>query len=467
MPAIPLSFAAFKRSSLPEAVTVNCYSEAAPTKPSEPVALIARPGLENFQQVGTAPTRALFQRQGLFDDAAMIVASTGVYTLSAAGAVTAYSGSVGGSGLVDVDAGLDADYNTVARIATGDAMYAVSGGFVTQEDFPVVGGSGASSVCFHKGYWLGVEADSDAVYYQIPATTTWNALQFASAEYAPDKLVAVRSFGELIALLGSASTEMWRATGDPSSPLEPYGGMSYPIGCRARDTAVNCLGTLVWVTDTCSVVATEGGAPQTISDNGLAEQIRRAEAADLRASTFVKDQHIIYRLTLGAAATWDYDLSTRRWSRADSQGRDYCRAHLFATLGNTVLAADTASNQFWLVDPDSRYDDDVTFTMQFSAFLEAPERPVTIGNLELHCETGGGPRTGQGSAPLVWLQVSLDGGKSWGPKKFRSLGVTGDHAKRIRWSGLGIARPPEGAIFLFGISDPAVRRVSGVYVNHP
>lgn len=467
MPAAQLMLSAYKRSGLPEAVTVNCFSEAVPTKPSEPVALLARAGLEELRQVGTAPIRAVFQKQGLFDDAALIFANTTVHTLDAMGVTAAYTGTLAGDDLVDVDAGLDADYNSVARAATGSAMYLITGGTVTLEDFPVSGGAGASSVCFHKGYWIGVEAGSDAVYYQIPAATTWNALQFASAEYAPDKLVAVRSFGELIALLGASSTEMWRATGNSSSPLEPYGGMAYPIGCRSRDTAVNCLGTLIWVTDTCLVVSTSGGEPAVISDNGLAEQIRRTSAADIRASAFSKDGHVFYRLTLGGAATWDYDLTTRRWCRANSLGREVCKAHLFANLGDTVLAADAYSNQVWRVDPDRRLDGDDTFTMEFTAYVEAVERPMAVGNVVLHCERGGAPRTGQGSDPLAWMEISKDGGKTFGPRKYRSLGATGEYSKQVRWVGPWVASAPDGLVLRFGISDPTVRRISGVWINQP
>lgn len=467
MAVMQLAFSAYKRTAFPEAVTVNCFSEKAPTKATEPEALLARAGLEELAQVGTAPIRAVFQKQGLFGDAALIVANTAVYTLAPDGASTAYTGTIAGDELVDVDAGLDADYNSVARVANGSAMYVITGETVTQEDFPVSGGAGASSVCFHKGYWLGVEAGSDAVYYQIPAATTWNALQFASAEYAPDKLKAIRSFGELIALLGESSTEMWRATGNASSPLEPYGGMSYPIGCRSRDTAVNCLGTLIWVTDTCLVVSTSGGEPQVISDNGLAEQIRRTAATDLRASSFAKDGHLFYRLTLGTAATWDYDLSTRRWARANSLGQEACRAHLFANLGDTVLAADAASNQIWRVDPDIRLDGEDTFTMEFTAFIPPGERPVSVGNIVLHCEQGDAPRTGQGSAPQAWLSVSKDGGKTFGPKKYRDLGSTGQSLRKLRWIGPWIAEPEHGLVVRFGISDPVMRRISGVYYNVP
>jgi hypothetical protein len=301
MPDLLLGFAAYKRTGFPEAITLNCLSEKSPVKPSAPDALISRPGMEDFQTVGTAPFRGAFQRDGLLDGQAFVVASDGAYLLAADGSKTALTGAIGGDDLVEIDGGLDADYNSVIRIATGGALYkfVYPGTSVASEDFPIAGGAGATSVAFFQGYWIASEAESDALYYQNPAETTWNAVQFASAEYAPDQLKGVRVFGALAALLGSATTEFWALTGSASSPLEKAGGLEFDLGCRNISAAANCGGTLIWVTQDCAVVSSAGGAPQLISDNGLSEQIRNVAAADLSATYFIKDQHPCFVLHLG------------------------------------------------------------------------------------------------------------------------------------------------------------------------
>jgi hypothetical protein len=469
VPALALSFAAHKRSAFPDVATVNCLVEADPTSPSEPLALIARPGLGAFKQVGTAPIRLVFQKDGLFDNAALVVASNTLHTLSAGAVSSAYVGTLAGDGLLEADAGLDADYNSVVRLATGSALYKAQSdtGTVVLEDFPVSGGAGATSVAFFGGYWLGTEAGSDAVYYQNPAEADWNALQFASAEYAPDPNVCVRAVGEVAWFLGRATLEGWRLTGDASSPLEPVGGLKFDIGCRAAPAAVNCRGTLIFVDNDCAVRMTSGGEPSIICPPGLIEQIRRASPGDLRASFVVKDGHPLYVLTIGVAATWIYDLSTRAWTRANSNETNYWRADLFCNIGDLALARDALSNQVYRLDPDLLDDAGDTFTMEFTAYLEAKERPVPIANVELHCETGGAPRTGQGSDPKVVMQISRDGAKTWGPGRERGLGATGEYLQRVRWAGLGMALAPWGAWFRFYISDPVVRRVSGVSANVP
>lgn len=462
MPELPFFLKAFKRGGMADIPTTNMLVEM--DEQGRPV-LIARPGLEAFVQVGTAPIRGVFQKQGLFDDDALVLASQTLYRVSAAGVVTAFSGAIPGDGLVVIDGGLDADGLSIARIANGTGLYLTTGLSVAQEDFP--DDAGVTSVTMLAGYWLATQAETDFVYYLEPASTSWTALEFAAAEYRPDHVKVAIAFGEIAGLMGDASTEFWRATGDATSQLEPIGGLKWDIGCRAASAVVNCRGTLIWVDNDCAVRMTSGGEPAIITDNGLAEQIRRTATSDLRASFVVKDQHPLYVLTLGNQATWIYDLGMKAWTKANSAGLDFWRADLFCNIGDVALARDALSNQIYRLDPDLRADAGVTFTREFCAFLEARERGVPIANLELHCEKGGAPRTGQGSNPKVVLQVSLTGTRTWGPPKERGLGASGEYQKKVRWAGLGTALAPQGAWFKFAISDPVVTRVSAVAVNVP
>lgn len=458
---------AFKRDGLPEVPLINMIAEANPTSLTNPVILRARPGLTDFATVGTAPIRALYQRQGLFGDAAIVVASDAVYRLTAGAAATMLTGTVAGGGRVDIAAALASDGDSIARIATGSALYLVdySALTVTQETFPDSGNVGASSVDFLGGYWLAVEAASDNLFYLNPAGTVWNAIQFAAAEYAPDKLVAVRVFGEIAALLGESSFEGWRLTGVAASPIEPAGGLKFDIGCRARDAAVNCDGTLIWVDQNCSVRLTDGGFPTIISEPGLDEKIRRALAADLRASFYVKDGHPMYVLRIGDDATWAYDLGAKVWTRMDSNGVDYWRAHLFANIGDTVLAADSVTALISVLDPDSRKDGTATFTAVFCARIEADATDFILSNVVLDARLGDAPLTGQGSDPMIGLEVSRDGGYEYGPLSFRSLGVSGARTVSPRWNALGRFRAPFGAMLKFQLSDPVARVAMAVRYN--
>lgn len=458
---IPIAFAAYLRTGFPEATTLNCYSETSPVKPSAPDSLIARPGLATLVNVGSAPIRGIFQKPGLLDGQAFIVANNTAYLVSSGGVVTTLSGTIAGQGLVEIDGGLDADYNSVIRVATGSKLYVYnsSGSNVVDE------GLTASSVAFFKGYWFYTDSASDAVYRMNPASTTWNPLDFASAEYGPDPNKGLRAVGDLLWLMGSATTEAWRLTGDGTAPTEPAGGLSFDIGCKNIAGAVNCAGTLIWVDDKGSVNLTNGGPPSIISDNGISEQIRNADAGDISASYFVVDQHVFYVLHLGTTATLAFDLATKRWVNFSSLGYTYWRPRLFAQVANTILATDRNSNQVWTLDPDRRTDGDDLFPVEFCGMLDVPEGQVDLGNVELDCLLGDAPRSGQGSdGGSIGLRISRDDGASWGTVRYRNLGAAGNRTVRPRWVALGEVKAP-GAILKWEIADPVGRRFSAARAN--
>lgn len=449
----------------PELVLRNCNIVKAPSGQENPLAVLARPGLTDFGVVGAGPIRGVARKAGLFGNDALLLSGNTLYRVASTGVSTAFTGSVAGRDRVKIDIGRDADDNDVARIATGDAMYKAQAGAVAAEDFPAAAGAGAQDLVFHRGFWIAIETGTDKAYYQIPGETTWNALDFASAEYQPDKLVAVDTIRDQIWLFGDVTTEVFTLTGaDPA--IAPYGGLAFDVGCRARDTVVSQGGSVTWVDDRCNVQTSSGGEPVQIADAGLSGVIREAEAEDLRAWGFGLDARSQYVLSLGSS-TWAYDRSIPTWATWDSKGYDHFRGHLGCEYAGQIIAVDAnqGSGQIWLIDPDAMDDDGDEFATEFSAYLELKEGRANIGVVELIGLTGDAPMTGQGSAPLVSMRYSTDGCKSWSSWRHASMGTTGDYAGRVRWRQLGQAKAPHGMIFQFRCSEPIGRRFSDLRVN--
>lgn len=467
MPKLAIAYGASRQDvgKFPELTQRNCVVVKAPSQQETPVALLVRPGLTDFGEVGTGPLRGVARKAGLFGNDALLVSGNTLYRVASTGVATAFSGTIAGRDRVKIDIGRDADDNDVARIATGDAMYMATGASVAAEDFPEAGGAGAQDLVFHRGYWIAIEAGTDKAYYQIPGETTWNALDFASAEYQPDKLVAVDSVRDQIWFLGDVTTEPFTLTGaDPA--IAPYGGLAFDVGCRSRDAVVSIGGSIIWVDDRCNVQMSSGGEPRPIADAGLIALIREANAEDLRAWGFGLDGHVFYVLSLGAS-TWVYDQSGPTWGTWDSKGYDYFRGHLGCEYAGQIITLDAlqGSGQIWLVDPGAMDDDGEEIGCEFSAFMEVKEGRVRVGNVELIGLTGDAPMTGQGSAPLVGMRYSDDGAKTWSSWRWASMQTTGQYRGRVRWRQLGQARAPQGRVFQFRCSEPIGRRFSDVRVN--
>lgn len=469
MSSVSISYGAHKRGGahLPELSLLNMLVEKTPTQIERPVVLRSRPGLEVLATLGTGALRGIGQRSGLLSGDAVIVSGTEVYRLSSAGVVTALTGSVDGNDLVRISLGRNADGDDRAWIASSTGLYVCDGSTVTEEDFPDATRPGCQDHEYHRGFRIAVPTDSEQAYYQVPGDTAWDALSFASAEYQPDKLVAIRTRGDQIYLFGSASTEVWYLTGQADPAIAPYGGLNFDFGCRARDSVVNIGSVILWVDDKCRVRLSEGGEARVISDYGLSEAIADTSADNLRGWGFVLDGHQIYVLTLSANATWAFDLTEERWCRLSSLDYDYWRAHLGADTGDKVLALDNLSNTVWRVAPERLTDGDDVFSREFTALVEVREGRVPCTNIELVCAVGGSPRTGQGSDPLVGLKYSDDGGQTWSQWKYRGLGQTGKYRTRPRWGPLGLIEAPSGRVLWFRITDPVVTRISDVRMNAP
>ena len=82
--------------------------------------------------------------------------------------------------------------------------------------------------------------------------------------------------------------------------------------------------------------------------------------------------------------------------------------------------------------------------------------------LEVFFEPGLGLSTGQGSDPQVTLQISNDGGKTWGNERSVSAGAQGAYRTRVRFRRLGMARD---RVYEVSVTDPIPWRMISAYID--
>lgn len=139
---------------------------------------------------------------------------------------------------------------------------------------------GAISVAHINSYVIVVPIQDEALgtvgrfYWIEPGAITIDALDFATAERAPDKLHQVVVFGDMFWLLGQKTTEPWITTGDLAAPVIRFTGILFDRGSW-EGTAVQVKDSLI-VVDEDGGVFQIGGGQTRISRPDIEERIRRA-----------------------------------------------------------------------------------------------------------------------------------------------------------------------------------------------
>jgi hypothetical protein len=225
---------------------------------------------------------------------------------------------------------------------------------------------------------------------------------------------------------------------DPQlSQLVAYAVASQP----AAQTRASQLAMLV-----ASAAETSSGQFKTKVHQVVAYALVRgkAERVDLRAWTFLQDDHLFYGLQLGAGGTIVHDMLTRQWSQWSSPGFDYFRLEDVTDWEGYNLGCDTENGTIWQIDPTGRLDDgDTPITSQVTGQATVRfRRAVPCFMAELACSQAE-PATEDGTS--IRLRTSDDAAQSWldhGTVAGEALGT----ATLFRWYGLGLMQAP-GRVF--------------------
>lgn len=334
----------------------------------------------------------------------------------------------------------------------------------------------ATMGAFLDGFFLALDANTSTFYISdLLDGSTWDPTQFAQRSIGSDNWVAMGVANRLIYLLGSQTSEVWYNTGASPFPFAPHPSGLLQYGCGAAFSLKVVSGVLMWVSATSSgqgdVMQTGGFSPERISTNAVEFALDGySTIADAIGDTYNEAGHTFYKLTFPRAdVTWCYDVEAGLWHKRgtwDQMSNDFGaqRAcfHAFAFGEHRTL--DLASAQLLRQSTDIAVDvDDIELVRERSApCLVFENRRLFFDSFELFMETGLGLQSGQGSDPQVMLQISNNGGKTWGNELWRSAGAVGEYGKRVRWLRCGSGRK---RVFRIRMSDPVPYRIMGAFIE--
>lgn len=434
--------AAYSLRSLPLSAqtAINIYVEPNEAGQGEPGGFYGTPGLDRITTFATNGHRASIVAGG----ALYVVVGNTVYKRTAAGVETTIGTLPNSTGPVRM-----AENGLQVGIAHPDGWHVVT--LATGVMAAVTGAPALSDISFIDNYGVGANANGTYSWTALADFTSVDALSFASAEGAPDRIVRTLADHRELWLFGTSTVEVAVVVSDPDLPFQRTAfieqGIWAPASAAKEDNSVFWLGRNE--KGQGIVYRAQGYVPQRVSTFAIEQAIQTYASPELAtAYTYQQDGHHFYVLNF-AEATWALDINTGLWHQrayrntaTGELGRH--RAETHALFNGQHVVGDCADGRLYALDLDTFTDDGAPIYRERTwAQLESENKWIRHNRGELIAEMGvglDGAPSGDGADPQVWLQWSDDGGRNWGNSHNRSLGRLGQFRARAEWRRLGRSR---------------------------
>ena len=330
----------------------------------------------------------------------------------------------------------------------------------------------ASSVTSLDGYTIFSVQDSGQFFISaLRDTTSYSALDFATAEALSDNIVRIVTYNRQLFIFGTNSIEVWYDTGNVTFPFQRIDGVLVQRGLGAKLSIAIEMDGIYWLGEDKIVYRTRDYLPQKISTFAIDSEINSyIRTDDAVAFIYTQEGHKFYCLTFPTAKkTWVYDLTTELWhergsfNSAQTEVQEWgCQYQAFFAGLNIVNGR--RNGKLYFLDLDTYTEDGVPIVSEaISATQFDNYNYQTFARLSLVMDFGVGVNgSGQGSDPTIMMQFSIDGGYTWSQTTEASVGRIGVYPQEVFWDRLGLGR---SIIFKITTSDPVRRTILGGYLK--
>lgn len=444
----------------------NWYAQPIPSEANKPVraVLLPTPGRVSRVDIGSE-IQGVFCENGVRSGALFVVAGGTLYSVSSSWVATSI-GAIGGTGEAVFTGLRDKLY-----VARGGKPWQWDGASLTQvadTDAP-----NATSMLVLSQRLVASEDGADTYYWSETLDgTDWATLGFATAEQKPDVILRmIRLSGQIIAF-GAGSIEIIRATGSSTLPFANITSQSIDetdgIICASAyaiegDKAYFIGGNL------CAYVIA-GFSVQKLTVNGELEDDLRSLSEANRALTtcwsYMQGSNEFFVVRPYGKQAYVYDASTKLWHNRKTWDEDDYRPRWHCKAYGYDIVADEGGSVIGTLDT-GLYTDLGETIERVATLRPAFKEYEAIGSMCVDLQAYGRPTSGQGSAPLLMIDISTDGRTDRDDQRSEiqlELGADGVYRKPTVW-GLGLMPPGEGATITFRLTDPIGLSFSGAWLN--
>lgn len=331
----------------------------------------------------------------------------------------------------------------------------------------------SDTVSFKDGYFVFTASDGSVFFNSsLNDPTEFDPLDFGTAEIKPDKIIGSHVNHNELYILGEKTIELFQNIGGTGFPFQRIQGANIQKGIHAKFSAVEfdssfCfvgggdeeLSSIWRVTGSSSVIKISTSA----IDNAIQEFTEDEIAASFAFSyaergnffavfTFVSSvtpsKTFIYDSTASSLAGFHV------WHERQSGVNDNSwRVNSLVKAYGKLLVWDNFDNRIGEIDKDTRTEyGNVIFRSEAGAPFSNGGNSAFQDEIELTMESGIGLTSGQGSDPIIRMDYSDDGGRTFSSEFQRKIGKIGAYGHRSAWRRLG--RIPAHRITRFTMSEP-------------
>lgn len=306
--------------------------------------------------------------------------------------------------------------------------------------------------------------------------------RWQTAEYAADNAVGFAKCGDFILVFGTKSLQVYSQ--QTSTDVQGFSGMVFSsanrnvrdIGTTQPDTIAEIGGKVVFLGSAAlgvrSVWSTDGGAPLRISTNAIERAMQGNDISGAFAFAYAENGHQFYCLTIPAMRkTFCYDFATSQWhdrSTRDKYGRDVEWWVAYASeIGGEIALGGAGVTKLAVLDRNKfdNYEGEPIIKRRTAPILMNDYSPFIVNDVQLLWNTGTTTDTDNSTGarePVVMLDVSTDGGNTFGSERWATGGKIGQYAHRSVWYGVGL-----GTLFVlrFTISDRVNVVITGAKIS--
>jgi hypothetical protein len=337
------------------------------------------------------------------------------------------------------------------------------------------------------GYFVALRGESLAQGNQINISglfdgSSWDELDFQTRSTRPDLVQAILADHEHLWLFGKKTTEVW--VNEPSGtnfPFQRYPEGLIEQGIWAKWSLAKLDESMFWLGGDDRGVGTvwrsNGYTPQRVSNHAIENVIRQyalagVDVSDAVGHTYVENGHSFYVLSFpsvrrnlvnqfwdaglswDSGALWDqsgpvvgatlvYDATTNMWHERGAWDGSSLNPNtslslypggLHAMAFNKHFIANGASGIIYESSVDLYDMDGQAILFQRTApHINNENKMIRHKWLEVLQEQG----VINGATPNMTLNISSDGGRTYGTNLDAALGASAEYTKKTRWQRLG------------------------------